>query len=79
MKANNANIKAALAKASLAEQEEIGKNYKRAFDLYKEAVEILMPIAEGTVYVQVLKALKKIFIESTSLVEKRVIKSEVCD
>lgn len=47
MKAKNTSIKAALAKAGLAEQEEIGKNYKRAFDLYKEAVEILMPIAEG--------------------------------
>lgn len=61
IKTSNSSVKAALMKASVAEQEESSRNYKRAFDLYKGAVEILMPIAE----------------ESASPVEKRVIKSEI--
>jgi hypothetical protein len=47
MRAGNAKVNAALEKTSMAEQEETGKNYKRAFELYKEAVELLMPVAEG--------------------------------
>ena len=39
-------MKAAFLKANTAEQEESRKNYKAAFELYKEAVEILMPVAE---------------------------------
>lgn len=34
-------------KASMAEQEEAGRNFKRAFELYKESVELLMSVAEG--------------------------------
>lgn len=49
IKTSNSSVKAALMKASVAEQEESSRNYKRAFDLYKGAVEILMPIAEGTI------------------------------
>ncbi len=47
MKANNPALKSALMKASKAEDEEGEKNYKRAFQLYKESVEILIPVAEG--------------------------------
>lgn len=47
MVSENSHVKLAIMKANLAEQEEAKKNFKRAFDLYKEAVEILMPIAEG--------------------------------
>lgn len=47
MKAENPYVKSALMKATMAEQEETSRNFKRAFDLYKEAVEMLIPIAEG--------------------------------
>lgn len=47
MKAQNPHLKAAFMKASMAEQEEAHKHYKLAIDLYKEAVELLIPVAEG--------------------------------
>lgn len=47
LKTSNAKVKAALSKTNMAEQEESSKNYKHAFELYKEAVELLMPVAEG--------------------------------
>ena len=47
MKFQNPYLKSAFMKADMAEQEEAHKNYKRAIDLYKEAVELLIPIAEG--------------------------------
>lgn len=79
MKIKYPNVKAALVKASMAEQEEAKKDYKRAFDLYKEAVEIMMPIAEGT-YIHVATQMHKLNLtnaECSLPVEKGVIKSEV--
>ena len=75
------NVKAALVKASMAEQEEAKKDYKHAFDLYKEVVEILMPIAEGKyvvlcTYVHVVTQIQT-NTECSLPVEKGVIKSEV--
>ena len=48
MKSQNPYLKSAFTKVSMAEEEEARKNYKHAIDLYKEAVELLIPIAEGT-------------------------------
>ena len=47
MKFQNPYLKSAFMKADMAEQEESRKNFKRAIDLYKEAVELLIPVAEG--------------------------------
>lgn len=82
LKTSNASVKAALAKTSMAEQQESSKNYKLAFGLYKEAVELLMPVAEGMMKRQtyyVLHTMMDLCIaaELVSPVEKRVIKSQV--
>lgn len=47
MKTENPYVKSAFRKADMAEQSEARKNFKCAFDLYKEAVELLIPVAEG--------------------------------
>lgn len=52
MKSKYPCLKSALTKASMAEQEEINMKFKSAFDLYKEAVEVLIPIAEGIIMIK---------------------------
>lgn len=49
LKTENSAVKAALIKASMAEQEEASKNFRHAFDLYQKAVELLIPVVEGII------------------------------
>ena len=50
MKMQYPSFKSALMKADMAEHEENSKNFKRAFELYEEAVELLIPVTEGMFY-----------------------------
>ena len=47
MKAENPKLSAALIKAKLADEMELLQDYKKAFELYKEAVAILIPLTDG--------------------------------
>ena len=47
MKVESPQLKEAYAKVSLAEKAEASTNFKLAFGLYKDAVELLFPIGEG--------------------------------
>ena len=48
MQADNPKLKAAIVKARNAEEEEARQRYKVAFELYKDAVAILIPLINGT-------------------------------
>lgn len=43
----NPQLKAALVKASLAEQMESKQDYRKALELYQESVSLLLPLIEG--------------------------------
>ena len=47
MKAENPKLSAALFKARLADEMELQQDYKKAFELYREAVGILIPLSGG--------------------------------
>lgn len=51
MQAENPKLKAALVKARLADETETQEDYRKALELYKDAVAILIPLIDGMTYV----------------------------